>query len=477
MATEDGEDIQRAEKATLKRKLTGPPRLLLGKTRTRSVGEDRSEARTDKDKTENSAKYSAAAESDAAELTETANMDEGVSPEVTVEGSGGCCGAAGEADDVRNRKVNRRRWWRRFSPAVVCNRKPKKDVEESLEKQKKDPPEGALQETDTAVLHHTEEDTLGTKGKRRFNVRTWPTFRRFLTPSNVQRTHEQKTDFGGKDGDEVSMTFQKKMRMFFTKEGKSRSSGGMMKCEEAACSPVAQVDEPTESHDDETVGSLEVETVAAEMSLQPTEKRAAAESPDQTPTRGQPVCDVSVAQEDLTDSVNGPETIQTDSEAAEGPTDTNGSVKDLTELEPPEKDEVFCDSTEVVPDAAEPLSASTTSSPEVCEVHCEERTGGTASRSLQPSVNGPSIRIELVPPDDVAQEDGEDECWGGSSSSENHNHLLLLLGFQHSEQQLVQTARSLVRAAVNAAVDQLTREQQSDSDCVHREPPGCRDHA
>lgn len=410
MATEDGEDIQRAEKVALKRKLTGPPRLLLGKTRTRSVGEDRSEARTDRNKTENSTKYPAAAESEPAELTETANVDEGVSSGVTVESSRGRRGAAGKDDEV-NKRVKKRRWWRRFSPAVVCNRRLKMDVEERLEKQKNDgsvPPEGALQE----------ENTTGTKGKRRFKLRMWPTVRRFLTSSNVQRTHEQKTEFGGKD--EVSTTLQTKMCNFFTKERKSRSSGTPTRCEEAPGSRVPQVDELTESHREETVGSLEVVMVTAEL------------SPDETPTQEQ-----HIPEEDLTDSVKGPETIHV----------------------------------EVVPDAAEPLSVSTASSLEVCKGHCEEKT---TSHCLQPSINGPSIRIELVPPD---EEDGEDECWEDGSSSENHDHHLLLLGFEHSEQRLVHAARSLVRAAMNAAVDQLTRERQSNSDCVQREPPGCRDHA
>ncbi|KAI3363996.1 hypothetical protein L3Q82_001592 [Scortum barcoo] len=173
-----------------------------------------------------------------------------------------------------------------------------------------------------------------------------------------------------------------------------------------------------------------------------------AESPDETPTEEQPVCDVSVTEEDLT---------YADSEVVEGPKDTNkDSVKDQEEVLSSDADGVL---------DADQLSAPSTSSHHTSELHCEE--GTDQIQSLQPSTNRPSIRIELVPPD----EDEEEERW------ETPNHLLLLLGFEHSEWQLVQTARSLVQAAMNAAVDQLTREQQSESDCIHREPPGCRDHA
>lgn len=451
MATEDGRDAQRAEKITLKRKLTGPPRLLLGKTRTRSVGDDRPETRAQTDKTVNVSRdeSSAAAESATAELTETANMDGEVSSEVNTEGSRGRCGAAGEDDDSRNRKVNRCRWWKRFSPAAICIWKQKKAVEESLDVICV-PPEGALPESDP--LNNVEEKPERvTDGRRGFYVRTWPTFKRLLTSSNVQRAHEQKRHFVEKDGDKPSMTFRKKLRKFFTRKGKNTSPGvplenmeDTMKCEEAPCSSVAQVDEPTELHDDITDGQ-EVVTVSAEMSVQLTEDGG------ETPPEEQ-------LHVDIKESTDGSETIQTHSEVSEAPAYTNNV---------PEKDEVFGDSAKVVLDPDDQLSASTKLSEDE-----------TTLRSFQPTTNGPSIRIELVPPGDVAQEDREEECWEGGSSSENQNHLLLLLlGFEHSERQLVQTARSLVRVALNAAVDQLTREQQSSPDSVYREPQGYRDHA
>lgn len=377
--------------------------------------------------------------------------------DLSEESYGGSCGAAGGVDDIRNRKLTRRRWWRRFSPAAVCNRKQKKDGEERSEKQTNDsgvPPEVALQEAGTSALDTKEEESAdGAKGKRRFNVRTWSMFKRFQTSSYVRTSHEEKTD------DKPSRSLRKKVRMFFSRRRRNRLSGVRLEnmenttlCEEAPCSPVAQVEEPSELHDDVADDSVEVVTVAAEVSVQLTEQTAA--DPQ--------VCDIS-------DDVNRSEPIQNDSEAVG---DTNVvPVEDL--MEAAEKDKVSCDTATVVLDTDDYPSSSTTSSQQASERLCEEKT---TSHCLQPTNNGPSIRIELVPRYDISQDDNEEEC-SEDFSSDNHNHLLLLLGFEHSERQLHRMARSLVRAAMTAAVDQLTREQQSDSGCVHREPPGCRDHA
>ncbi|XP_071323449.1 uncharacterized protein [Trachinotus anak] len=387
MATEDGEDVQRAG---LKRKLTGPPRLLLGKTRTRSVGDDRLETQTEKDGDKTSLKNC-----EGAKLTVSPDMEDKVLSEVNVESCSWRCEVTGEVDDIKNRKVNRRRWWRRFSPVVVCIRRQKENEE------------------DAAGGNCISED------RRRSHLR-------FRTSSDP----------------EPSVTVHRKLRRLFTRGRRSRSSGlenkeDMMRLEEVLCSP----DEP---QSDGTNQSPEALTVTAETDVQLTEDRAPAESPESA---------TEVTEEDLT--ADGSGTIQTDGEAVEGTADTDEVVS-------PERDEVF--STEVVLDLDDHPPAWTVSS--------EEKPDQT--QSLQPSTNGPSIRIELVPPDDVIldeEEEEEEEC------SENQKHLLLLLGFAHSERQLLQTARSLVRAAMNAAVDQLTREQLSGSDCVHREPQGCRDHA
>lgn len=376
--------------------------------------------------------------------------------DLSEESYGGRCGAAGGVDDIRNRKLTRRRWWKRFSPSAVCNQKQNKNREECSEKQTNDsgvPPEVVLQEAGTSALDTKEEESAdGAKGKRRFNVRTWSTFKRFQTSFKVRQTHEEKTD------DEPSRSLGKKVRMFFSRRRRNRLSGVRLEnmenttlCEEAPCSPVAQVEEPSELHDNVADDSVEVVTVAAEMSVQLTEQTAA--DPQ--------VCDIS-------DDVNRSEPIQNDSEAVG---DTNVvPVEDL--MEAAEKDKVSCDTATVVLDADDYPSSSTTSSQQASKLPCEEKT---TSHCLQPTTNGPSIRIELVPRYDISQDDDEEECWE-DFSSDNHN-LLLLFDFEHSERQLHQMARCLVRAAMTAAVDQLTREQQSDSGCVHREPPGCRDHA
>lgn len=399
MATEDGEDVQQAEKVGLKRKLTGPPRLLLGKTRTRSVGEDRPEAQTNTDRDEYSLKNS---ESETTELTEGHDVEEEILPEVKAESSRGRCDDTGEDDGIRNRNLNRRRWWRRFSSVVVCIRRQKKENQQNLE--------------------------VDTAGRRRFNMR-------FRISSKVW-TQEQKTD-----AEEPSLTFQNKLRRFF-RGGRSRSSDLTLenmedttRIKEAPCLP-------DKLQRDGTNLSPETVAVTAEMDDRSTEDRAAAESPDESPP------DVT---EDLT--ADRSDTIQTDSKVVEVAADTHKvPAEDLIE--------VF--STKVDQDLNDHLPART--------VPPEEKTNQAASQPLQPSMNGPSIWIEVVPPDDVSLEDEDEEGdWEGSPSSENQNHLLLLLSFDHREQQLLQTARSLVRVAMNAAVDQLTREQQSGS-----EPQGCR---
>lgn len=91
----------------------------------------------------------------------------------------------------------------------------------------------------------------------------------------------------------------------------------------------------------------------------------------------------------------------------------------------------------------------------------------TSSHFLLP--NGPSILIQLVPHDEGTLDDEEDEVWELSTSSEKQNLLLLLLATEPGERQLLQTARSLVRAAMSAAVDQLSREQ-SQTNCLEGHP-------
>lgn len=211
MATEVTEDVQRAEKVDLKRKLTGPPKLLLGKTRTRSVGEDRPEAKTDKlDEVDEPA---AAAESEITDLTGSPNMQEEVLSVVKTESGRRRRKVTGEDGDARNGKMNRRRWWRRFSSAVVCTRKQEKKVEGSLEKQ------------ETTSVNHNE---------RRSNM----TLRRFQT-SFDRKTQEPSR--------EPSLTLQKKLRGLFT-----RAVGRRLSAEdEAPCSSGANGDERTEPHREE----------------------------------------------------------------------------------------------------------------------------------------------------------------------------------------------------------------------------------
>lgn len=168
-------------------------------------------------------------------------------------------------------------------------------------------------------------------------------------------------------------------------------------------------------------------TVIVETSVEAAQDRAATESP------GEPAAGEMYEE----GKEHRPETFQ-----------RVGEVDDITVGRPLE---VFSDSADAGPFLHKKLQSSFQSS----------------SSSLQAPANGPFIRIELCP-QEKEEEEEEEECWEGSSSSQNHL-ILHLLGFDHSEQQLLQMAHTLVRAAMNAAVDQLTREQQTTANCVQRD--------
>ncbi|KAM7396036.1 hypothetical protein PAMA_007356 [Pampus argenteus] len=392
MATEDrGEDVRQVDKVGLKRKLTGPPRLLLGKTRTKSPGEDQPEARNKPNRTDAGRDESSLKHSERDEPTEASSTEKEASSEVKVESC--------EVTDQ----------------------------------------EGVLQQADAALLNNmnTEENT-DTKGKK-------TTFKSFLTSSNIRRNPEQTRE------EKPSLTFRKQLQMFLIRRGRTRLSleniEDMRMSEEAPCLSVTQVVEPADLQNGVTDYSPEAVMVIAEMNVQLSEETT---SLDESPTED-------VMEQEARDAAKESEIIQTDSEVVTVVANTNKVTVDM----------VFSSTTEVTSDTDDHLS-----SEEVSEVPAETNE--------QPTTNGPatllnsSIRIQLIPPDNITVEE-EEECWEGSFSSENQNHLLL--GFHHSERQLLQMARSVVRAAVNAAMDQLSREQPSVSDCVHREPQGCWDHA
>ncbi|XP_041831683.1 uncharacterized protein LOC121633610 [Melanotaenia boesemani] len=407
MATRHGDAFQQEERVGLKRKPTGPPRLLLGRTRARSTKDVEPETKLEK----------------------MENSEDGL----------GHCEAAGEGDDIRNRR--RWRWWSRFSSAVICIKE-----EDGSEK----PPQGALQDPNT--LNVTEGGCKRSfKEDKRFNLRMMT--KRFTTSSDIPRAHRQR-------GGGASLSLQKRLQEFFMRarqpvllenmkveeeleeedprveeepQVEEKRQEEKPQVEESQLKEGLQVDEPTQQQNDGTDGHPE-----ELMVNQLIEDGAAAESPELTKTTA----------DDFQDAADGSETIQTTS-----------ANQVLVQLVSSEEDQVFSDP-EIRVDVDVQLSS-------------QEKTELTTSRSHQPSTNRPTIRIELCPPDDVIEEDEEEACWQGSSSQQNSLHLLL--SFDHGERQLLQTARSLVRAAMTAAIDQLTREQQNG--CMQREPQGCRDHA
>uniref|UniRef100_A0A1A7XN57 Uncharacterized protein n=1 Tax=Iconisemion striatum TaxID=60296 RepID=A0A1A7XN57_9TELE len=369
--TEEGE-----ERGGLRRKLTGPPRLLLGRTRTRSSGEDRADPQQMEISGETSARCSDAAEE--TKDVETHHNAAGAGPR------------------------RRLRWWSRFSSAALWIRK--KEARKDLEK----PPE--------------EVPLRGEKGgevvfkETKFQMRRM--FRRFRTTSADQQIPSQSR------GRTTPRSLQKKLQKFFIRGGK-RQPVPTETTEDTKVEEDQFVSELIEQK--ETDGTLEAVTIPAEMKDLLMEDVALEDpqSPTETP------------EEDSPDPGGEPELIQT--------TDIN---QVLVQLVSSEEHKVFC-SSEVTVDLHDQLPY-------------EEKTP-QASQPSQPATNGPFIRIEVCPP---SEETEEDECWEGCSSSENH--LLLLLGFHHSERQLVHMARSLVQTAMAAAVDQVTREQQRDA------ASGCR---
>lgn len=357
MAMKGGENVGRAESVSLKRKLRGPLNmLLLGKTRSRSEGEEPLEVVEN----ETTARHSDTAVERGADLKEFSGLEGEAPPTGTCRGH------------CRNRR--RCRWWGRFSSELICIRRIQKKVEKQPEQQQ-----------DSEVEPQSQD--------KRANKRAWPKFRKSRNSSYQQR-------------EEVQGEAQKKLHRFFIR-GRNRRPQ-----EDMVVVGVAQTD---------TVQAIVIVETSVEVALD----RAATGSPGE-PAAGEMYEEV---------KEHRPETFQ-----------RVGEVDDITVGRPLK---VFSDSADAGSFLHKELQSSFQS----------------FSSSLQAPANGPFIRIELCPQE---REEEEEECWEGSSSSQSHV-ILHLLGFDHSEQQLLQMAHTLVRAAMNAAVDQLTREQQSTANCVQRD--------
>lgn len=333
--------------------------------------------------------------------------------------------AVEDREDFSNRKSDRRIWWRRVS--ALCSRKKKK-------KKKNVPPQGALQETEG----NPRENRKGTKGEGWFYVGAWPLAKRFWTLSDVQQSDRKKKVHR----EEPSMNLSKTIRNIFNGACKRSSCGVLQKDtedaktkEDSLRSSVSPGDGPSELH--VTAATPEVLTVSVEMSVQQAED----------PEDERLVCDVRDGEDNWTDRS---ESVQANGQGVEGQSLPVGGVV-----------------ASVCPEDDSSSGVAVTP-----QKTCEDESEKTSSAVLRLPTNGPSIHIQLVPPDDDVQEEEDEERWQDGSAPENHL-CLLLLGSQHSELQLLHTARRLVRAAIGAALDQLSREQLSRGD--HREAPECRD--
>ncbi|XP_014833565.1 PREDICTED: uncharacterized protein LOC106911297 [Poecilia mexicana] len=355
MATEDG------ERGGLRRKPTGPPRLLLGRTRTRSTGEE-----TKPEPAGNGEETSAVSDDQTA-----------------------CRGRQSAAGK------RRRRWWSGMSSAVGCIRR-QEDGEAS-------PPEGALQRQED----HEAGPPEGALQRHEKTRKMRNVLRRFVPLRKKS-----------------SPWFRTKLQKFFIRTGRRRSV-------------------PPGHEEDAVLGTDLCASGLAGILEGPPQVQMFCYQAKCLPEDPEPTAE-------MTDPEDGPVPVQTAHI-------NQVLVRDVSS----EEDEVLFDSELVVDLHDQPAFKFPT----------EDKTV-QMSVPPQPSINGPSIRIQLCPPDDSAQEEEEEEGWVGVASAESH--LLHLICSDPSERQLLQAAQSLVRTAMTAAVDQLTREQRGGGGSAHLEPPGAR---
>lgn len=284
MATDEAEDRQCPEKVGLKRKLTGPPRLLLGK-KSKTQAENRSEARAKRNKRETinnisnaapSPKHSNAGVKDMGSpgLTQDnparANkMKEAVSSESYQEHSrvrsiSEEVDTTSEGHDIRSSKAKKRCWKRVFSPAIICIRRQRKDTSKTrtgdcdqgvraaapnIQTELSTLTEGKLTGEDPGSLNNKRAQDASnnenvTKGKKRFTFRTWPTFKRFLTSSYIRQRPERQAHVVeelSEDVQQLPVTFRKKLQGFLT-HGRR------------VCSPVGRQEQRERTQDPEDKG-------------------------------------------------------------------------------------------------------------------------------------------------------------------------------------------------------------------------------
>ncbi|RVE55928.1 hypothetical protein OJAV_G00230990 [Oryzias javanicus] len=249
------------------------------------------------------------------------------------------------------------------------------------------------EELKTASLDEVEGDReMVFKVNKRFNMRT--KFSRFLTSNIACRSLKRS---GDKNGSKALRSLPGKLRRFFMIREKRRS--------------ITQ-ENVENKRVEEDPGGFDVQ---ADESIQ------------------------------LQEAIAPPQSTEDDirKKSQTGPQDVDNLTNNRVSVHVESPEEDFCDSVKVVVDFGDQQSS-------------QQKTNQTNSWSLQSSINGPSIRIELCPP--VQEDEEEEECWASGSYS---SHVLHLPGgFNPSERQLHHTARSLVQTAMTAAVDQLTREKQ-----------------
>ncbi|XP_019908797.3 uncharacterized protein si:dkey-1h6.8 [Esox lucius] len=548
MASDGDQDGQCQEKVILKRKLTGPPRLILGKSKSMNQGSDRSEDRTKKrnqrennnngTQIDSTAKQSniEAGDKESSHPSETSDnlhksskMDEDrASSEQPFDPSSWVAGSEeNQAIKVqleghsKTGKSTGRGWKRVFSPALICVRRPRKFATAQ---------DGNQVQADRRMHTHaqsTREDALSLsdacpdsvmKRRRRFNIRTWTTFKRLLTASYVRRQRPRQGNIVQEVTEDVPLqpevTFRKRCQRLLMCGRKATSAAFLLQSRDTQCPGNKETkgelnrtqDQGQQSPATLQKGPSEVTgpcpervTVNAEViALQPNDigpntTRACQMSPLQRPIS------TTVARQGVegVDTQTSPLSYTEETVILEPETSTSACtdsvlrvisvVMDTNEIQVDELHDNQClgkdmvtQSAWAVVDTADSVAVDTNkhpshSDPVISSRDVGEENGSVAEdqvfrsdrSSARTAAYGNGVVRSALSAANRARPNGHEVGEGSGESGP-------LLG---EECLLVETAHSLVQAAISAAMEQLSVEQNGTNVGDHGEAQECRDHA
>ncbi|KAJ7988119.1 hypothetical protein DPEC_G00320320 [Dallia pectoralis] len=557
MASDGDQDEQWQDKFILKRKLTGPPRLLLGKCKSLNQGCDRSEDRTKKRNQRpsfnNGAQISSITKQSIIEVVEKDSSDPVVASDnlhatLNIDGDRASSGQPFDPaslntgleenktseDQLEGRsetgKSTGNGWKRVFSPALICIRRQRKFAAAQDDRLRRTPAKSTRDDT-TSSSDRCVDGVV--KRRRRFNIRTWPAFKRLLTASYVRRQRPRQGNVVQEEISEdasqkPSVTFSKRCQRFLTC---GRKATLILRHKNTHCpgnkeavlelkrtqdsgqqSPVALQGVTLLEEPGEVRGPCsERVTVNAEViALQPNDGDPNVTATSLMPTVQRPIPTNGTRQgidavdtktsllagTEETSSILEPETC------GNSGTDTVPRVVDVVmdagQIQVDELDDIACLEKDTVTqtacalvDTVHSVAMDTNEHPsepnpivysedvvkenydEYCGLTEEQifRNDGTSTSTV---MYGHDVVQSSLRETSIAHPNGHEVEEGGGESLLPAEQSELLLC---REILLVETARSLVQAAISAAMEQLSIEQNGTPVIVHREAPECRDHA